>query len=220
LSYILVLNRSLIKINKLKVVGFFAIIFSFTVIYLAQLNTSAPGYEFMSNSITSKALTFQKEYAVSSFNSLISGLESSHTASILFGFLSFIGYLLNRSEMWGLFVARYNPTFNELLFGTGPLNFGQLYGEVPVNSPDSLLLPHSSVLSYLVFIGLIPMTLLLVIFLKDLYKNRTNVEFIIFSIYISINIFKNDSMNYFSPFVMYAILYLILRGKKDSVISE
>ena len=122
--------------------------------------------------------------------------------------------------MWGLFVARYNPTFNELLFGTGPLNFGQLYGEVPVNSPDSLLLPHSSVLSYLVFIGLIPMTLLLVIFLKDLYKNRTNVEFIIFSIYISINIFKNDSMNYFSPFVMYAILYLILRSKKDSVISE
>ncbi|MDA8652981.1 hypothetical protein N9L62_02075 [Candidatus Actinomarina sp.] len=220
LSYVLVLNRSLIKINKLKVVGFFAIIFSFTVIYLAQLNTSAPGYEFMSNSITSKALTFQKEYAVSSFNSLISGLESSHTASILFGFLSVIGYLLNRSEMWGLFVARYNPTFNELLFGTGPLNFGQLYGEVPVNSPDSLLLPHSSVLSYLVFIGLIPMTLLLVIFLKDLYKNRTNVQFIIFSIYISINIFKNDSMNYFSPFVMYAILYLILRGKKDSVISE
>ena len=220
LSYVLVLNRSLIKINKLKVVGFFAIIFSFTVIYLAQINTSAPGYEFMSNSITSKALTFQKEYEVSSFNSLISGLESSHTASILFGFLSVIGYLLNRSEMWGLFVARYNPTFNELLFGTGPLNFGQLYGEVPVNSPDSLLLPHSSVLSYLVFIGLIPITLLLVIFLKDLYKNRTNVEFIIFSIYISINIFKNDSMNYFSPFVMYAILYLILRGKKDSVISE
>ena len=66
--------------------------------------------------------------------------------------------------MWGLFVARYNPTFNELLFGTGPLNFGQLYGEVPVNSPDSLLLPHSSVLSYSVFIGLIPMLLLLLSF--------------------------------------------------------
>jgi hypothetical protein len=64
------------------------------------------------------------------------------------------------------------------------------------------------------------MTLLLFIYLKDLYKNRTNVEFIIFSIYITINIFKNDSMNYFSPFVMYTILYLTLRGKKDSVISE
>lgn len=220
LGYTLVTNRSLLKINKIKIVSCFAILLSFILIYLVQQNTSAPGYKFMSDSIISKALTFQKEYAISSFNSLISGLESSHTASILFGFLSFIGYLLNRSEMWGLFVARYNPTFNELLFGTGPLNFGQLYGEIPVNNPNSLLLPHSSVLSYLVFIGLIPMTLLLFIFLKDLYKNRTNVEFIIFSIYITANIFKNDSMNYFSPFVMYSILYLILRGKKDSVISE
>ena len=220
LAYILVLNSSLIKLSKLKILGFFAIIFSFILIYLGQLTTLAPGYQFMSDSILSKALTFQKEYAISSVNSLISGLENSHIASTIFGFLSFIGYLLNRSEMWGLFVARYNPTFNELLFGTGPLNFGQLYGEIPVNNPESLLLPHSSVLSYLVFIGLIPMTFLLFIFLKDLYKNRTNVEFILFSMYITINIFKNDSMNYFSPFVMYTIMYLIVRGKKDLVFTE
>jgi len=220
LGYILVLNSSLIKLNKLKILGLFAIIFSFILIYLGQLTNLAPGYQFMSDSILSKALTFQKEYAISSVNSLISGLENSHIASTVFGFLSFIGYLLNRSEMWGLFVARYNPTFNELLFGTGPLNFGQLYGEIPVNNPESLLLPHSSVLSYLVFIGLIPMTLLLFIFLKDLYKNRTNIEFILFSMYITINIFKNDSMNYFSPFVMYTIMYLIVRGRKDSVFTE
>jgi hypothetical protein len=169
----------------------------------------------MSESVIAKALTFQKDYAVSSFSTLITSPDVSNVTSFIFGFISFLGYILNRSEMWGLFTARYNPTFNELLFGSGPLNFGQLYGEVPVNSPESLLLPHSSVLSYLVFIGLIPIGVLLFIFLKDLYANRANSELLLFSIYISINIFKNDSMNYFSPFVMYTILYLILRNKKD-----
>ena len=177
-------------------------------------------YKFMSDAIISKAFIFKKEYAISSFTSLISGLESSSMSSTIFGFISAIGYLLNRSEMWGLFVARYNPTYNELLFGSGPLNFGQLYGEVPVNSPDSFLLPHSSILSYLVFIGLIPLVLLLFIFLKDLYMNRDNVEFLIFSVFIFINIFKNDSLNYFSPFVCYTTLYLLVRDKKDLIFSR
>lgn len=169
----------------------------------------------MSESVIAKALTFQKDYAVSSFSTLVTSPDISKVTSFIFGFISLLGYILNRSEMWGLFTARYNPTFNELLFGSGPLNFGQLYGEIPVNSPESLLLPHSSVLSYLVFVGLIPIGVLLIIFLKDLYANRANSEFILFSIYIFINIFKNDSMNYFSPFVMYTILYLILRNKKN-----
>jgi hypothetical protein len=174
----------------------------------------------MSDAIISKAYIFKKEYAISSFTSLISGFESSNVSSTVFGFISVIGYLLNRSEMWGIFVARYNPTYSELLFGSGPLNFGQLYGEVPVNSPDSFLLPHSSILSYLVFIGLIPLVLLLFIFLKDLYTNRDNLEFLIFSIFIFINIFKNDSMNYFSPFVLYATFYLLVKNKKDSIFSK
>ena len=215
LFYFFVIRKNTIKINRSKIMYSLAIIFSFIFIYFIQSNISTNGYKFMSESVIAKALTFQKDYAVSSFSTLITSPDVSNVTSFVFGFISFLGYILNRSEMWGLFTARYNPTFNELLFGSGPLNFGQLYGEVPINSPESLFLPHSSVLSYFLFFGLIPIGVLLFIFLKDLYANRANSELLLFSIYIFINIFKNDSMNYFSPFVMYTILYLILRNKKD-----
>ena len=215
LLYFFSVIKNTIKIDRLKILYSLVIALSFTLIYFIQSNISTNGYKFMSESIISKVFTFQKDYAVSSFSTLITSPDISNLTSLIFGFISFLGYILNRSEMWGLFTARYNPTFNELLFGSGPLNFGQLYGEIPVNSPDSLLLPHSSVLSYLVFIGLIPLGVLLFIFLKNLYVNRSNFEFLLFSIYILINIFKNDSMNYFSPFVMYTILYLILKNKKN-----
>ena len=222
LIYMSIKNGISLKLFKLKYLGFITIIFSFILIFIfmTQSSSFSDSYKFMSDAIISKADIFKKEYAISSFTSLISGLESSSMSSTIFGFISAIGYLLNRSEMWGLFVARYNPTYNELLFGSGPLNFGQLYGEVPVNSPDSFLLPHSSILSYLVFIGLIPLVLLLFIFLKDLYMNRDNVEFLIFSVFIFINIFKNDSLNYFSPFVFYTTLYLLVRDKKDIIFSR
>jgi hypothetical protein len=215
LLYFFAIRKNTIKINRSKITNFLLIICSFIFIYFIQSNISTNGYKFMSESVIAKALTFQKDYAVSSFSTLVTSPDISKVTSFIFGFISLLGYILNRSEMWGLFTARYNPTFNELLFGSGPLNFGQLYGEIPVNSPESLLLPHSSVLSYLVFVGLIPIGVLLIIFLKDLYANSANYEFILFSIYIFINIFKNDSMNYFSPFVMYTILYLILRNKKN-----
>ena len=220
LFYISIKNGKSLKLVKLKYVGLITIIFSFILIFITQSSSFSDSYKFMSDAIISKAFIFKKEYAISSFTSLISGFESSNASSTIFGFISVVGYLLNRSEMWGLFVARYNPTYSELLFGSGPLNFGQLYGEIPVNSPDSFLLPHSSILSYLVFIGLIPLLLLLFFFLKDLYRNRDNIEFVIFSIYIFINIFKNDSMNYFSPFVLYAMLYLLLRNKKKLIFSR
>jgi hypothetical protein len=115
--------------------------------------------------------------------------------------------------MWGLFFARYNPTFSELMIGSGPLSFGQLYGEIVINNTDSFLLPHSSILSFLVFIGIIPLLILIIYFLATLINNRKNYEFVIFSIYIFINIFKNDSLNYFSSFIFYSLIFLTLLNK-------
>ena len=83
----------------------------------------------------------------------------------------------------------------ELLFGSGPMNFGQLYGEIIVNNPSSSLLPHSSILSLILFIGVVPLIILISIFLINLIKGRRNYEFTLFSTYIFINIFKHDSVN-------------------------
>jgi len=181
---------------------------------LISIFLMSSGYEFASRSITSQAMYFQFDSIYSSYLKLLNkGFEEGSVFSYFFGFFSSIGFFLNRSEMWGLFFSRYNPTFMELLFGSGPLNFGQLYGEVIVNNPESLLLPHSSVLSFIVFFGIIPMFLLILFLFYQLIKNKRNYEFIIFVIYIFINLIKNDSLNYTAPFIFYCFFYLFLKNK-------
>ncbi len=171
-------------------------------------------YEFTSTSIISQSSAFQYQDIYSSYLRLVD--TSKETGSVfnnIFGFFSTVGFFLNRSEMWGLFFTRFNPTFMELLFGSGPLNFGQLYGEVLINNPVSLLLPHSSLLSLILFIGLIPLSVLIIILLFKLFQNKKNYEFVIFSIYIAINFLKNDSVNYLVVFLFYSFLFLILNKK-------
>ena len=187
----------------------FLLPFSFISIFLMS-----SGYEFASNSVIAQAMTFQFDSIYSSYLKLLSnGTESESAFSYIFGFFSSIAFFLNRSEMWGLFFSRFNPTFMELLFGSGPLNFGQLYGEVVVNDPESFLLPHSSILSYIVFLGIIPMIFLFLFFIIQLLNNKRNYEFIIFVTFIFVNLIKNDSLNYTVSFIFYSILYLVLKNK-------
>ena len=191
---------------------FFLVIGAFLL--TAGSNNITLSYKFLSGELISKANASQLDTIYSSYLILLNeNLQNSTFYSYFFSFFSAIGYLLNRSEIWGIFFSRYNPTFMELLFGSGPLNFGQLYGEIAINQTETFLLPHSSFLSYLLFFGIIPLTLLIFYFLLLLYKNRRNYEFVLVSIYLFINIFKNDSLNYFVPFSFYAFIILILNNK-------
>ena len=198
------------KIINPKFLVLFAFIFSVGFISLLMASTS---YEFTSASIISQSLNFQYDSIYSSYLNLLLGQEDGSISKMLFGLFSTLGYFLNRSEMWGLFFSRYNPTFTELLIGSGPMSFGQLYGEVVINDPESFLLPHSSILSLFVFIGIIPMALLIIYLITTLVKNRKNYEFVLFSIYVVINIIKNDSLNYLVVFLFYNFLYLIFRNR-------
>ena len=82
------------------------------------------GYEFASNSVIAQAMTFQFDSIYSSYLKLLSsGVESESFFSYVFGFISSIAFFLNRSEMWGLFFSRFNPTFMELLFWIWPIKF-------------------------------------------------------------------------------------------------
>ena len=198
------------KIINPKFLVLFAFIFSVGFISLLMASTS---YEFTSTSIISQSLNFQYDSIYSSYLNLLLGQEDGSISKMLFGLFSTLGYFLNRSEMWGLFVSRYNPTFTELLIGSGPMSFGQLYGEVVINDPESFLLPHSSIFSLFVFIGIIPLGLLIIYLITTLIKNRKNYEFVLFSIYVVINIVKNDSLNYFVVFLFYYFLFLIFRNR-------
>jgi hypothetical protein len=187
------------------------------LILLFQFQDFLVSYQFMSQSLITKVKVFQFGNIPSSYAILLAeGVEKSTFFSYVFSFISFVAFCVNRSEMWGLFFARYNPSFNELLFGSGPLNFGQLYGEIAVNNPESLFLPHSSLLSLLVFVGLIPILILVLYFFYIVMKNRHNYEFMTVALYIFTNVIKNDSLNYFSTFVFYILIFLVLKNNNRS----
>ena len=190
------------------------------VVLIVGFGNTQASYEFASLSLKQKAFLAQNDSFFSSFLLLLD--DSYNNNSIfkqIFSFIGVVAFLLNRSEMWGVFFARYNPTFSELIFGSGPLNFGQLYGETLINSNDSLLLPHSSILSFLVFFGLIPLVFVVLLVIYKTIKNKKNIEFVLISTFILLNVAKNDSLNYFSNFVFYFCLFFMFE-EKESKFSE
>ena len=215
ISYLVFDNLKLSNKNRV----FATLSFGFVIVAVIFLviggESILSSYDFMSSNLSSKAESARYDSIYSSFILLIQDSQISGSIfSAVFGFFSLIAFLLNRSEMWGIFFARYNPTFMELLVGTGPLNFGQLYGEVLISNQSSFLLPHSSLLSYLVFFGVVPLIYLIFKYVLELKNNLWNKEYIYLLIFIFFNIIKNDSLNYFVMFTFYCVILLLFKSFK------
>ena len=191
---------------------------AFLIIYVIGFEKTSYSYDFLSSSLSTQAKNYQYDTVVSSFlNWIYQGYEEGGFLTFLFGLFSVISYFLNRSELWGIFAARYNPTFSELMMGTGPFSFGQLYGENIVNETRSVLLPHSSFLSFLLFFGIIGIFLLISLFLYTYIKNRKSIDTFgkLIILFILINLFKNDVLNYFSSFTLYSFFLLTILNFKN-----
>lgn len=185
---------------------------------LLYLFTLSDTYSFYSESLISTSRIIQYDSIFSSYLILlINSFEQENLLYYIFGFFSAVGYLLNRSEMWGIFFARFNPTINELLVGSGPLTLGQLYGEIKIDDLTTFLLPHSSFLSYVVYFGFIPVIYLMYKFFKLLRENKENFMFFSTSIFIFLNVIKNDSLNYFSSFLLYFFILFVFNKKSFSI---
>mgnify|MGYP001253538851 CR=1 FL=1 len=183
-------------------------------------NISYP-YSYSSNLLVEQSLKYSSTYEKSKFLAYLINENSAQTFfSYIFGFFSFIAYLLNRSEIWGIFFARYNPSFQEVMFGSGPFNFGKLYGEVTIKNTDSLLLPHSSLLSFILFFGVIGVFISIIYCIKKIYDNKTNLNQygIVLLVFMFVNLIKNDTLNYFASFALYSLLiYFILNIKNKDL---
>ena len=81
-------------------------------------------------------------------------------------------YFINRSEKWGIFFAKYDPSLAEILLGYGPQQFTDYYFEHPTKYNFGLFLPHSTILSYLIFFGLIGMSIILFLIFKFLFNQK------------------------------------------------
>ena len=203
------------KKNHILIISILFLIFT---IFLIGFQNFTWSFESSSGQMFSYTQSFSYENESSSFFNFLKTSSSSNSLSWnLFNIFSYFAFLINRSQLWGIFFARYNPSFLELILGSGPLNFGQLYGEISINETQSLLLPHSSLLSYLQFFGILGISFLGFYLLHKLIINRNSLSFFDISIvvYILLNIAKNDSLNYFSANLFYIFLINLIVNKKN-----
>ena len=204
--------------NKLYIIGGLSFLFLLFISWLIGFNNFTYSLEFIQNYTYSKALGYDTEGITSTFFNMLSDsyLNKSFYNSI-FGLVGIFAFFLNRALMWGLFIVRYNPNFSELMLGTGPMSFGQYFGEIKVQGINSLLLPHSSILSYLIFIGILGLGLSIILIVNSIMKNRNNLtkySYLLF-IYIFLNIAKSDSLLYLQALIFYSFLFYIFIKKEN-----
>ena len=179
--------------------------------YLAGVDDLTYEFDFITTRIFINTNAYSFEGINSSFSRwLNTNYGSQGFLTGLFSIFSFIGYFLNRSQRWGIFFARYNPTYMESILGSGPLSLGQVYGETPIGETESFLLPHSSLLSFVVYFGFLGMTGLILLLIFKYFNNKNSISTLgkMIILFLLINFLKNDLVNYFAPFAMYFVLMI------------
>lgn len=204
-------NKNLVNKRNINI----AIILFVLLLSFLYINDQIFSYSFTSTKVLSEAqnnIVFD-EYS-NSILYLQENLNSNILLKLLFGILSTVAFYLNRSYLWGMFFARYNPTTQDFLFGTGPYNLSNLYNEVQVADTISFLWPHSSLLQALFYFGLFGVLLLIYLITKKIIysikNNNLHIGRYIF-IFILVNLFKSDSIMYFSTLFTTLFFYNSLK---------
>ena len=216
-TYLLIENKPY-KRNATLLLSFFGLML-FT--YLVGVDDLTYELDFITTRISINTNSYSYEGINSSFSRwLNTNYGSGGFLSGLFGIFSFIGYFLNRSQRWGIFFARYNPTYLESILGSGPLSLGQVYGETPVGKTETFLLPHSSLLSFLVYFGFLGVIVLFLLLIYKYLNNKNSITTLgkMIILFVFINFLKNDLANYFAPFAMSLVLMIgILNHNNQSL---
>ena len=135
---VLGLFSMLLKKKKLNRTITFLSICIFFYMLVVYIGSDKFTYVYSYQSVFIQSNNYSVANTSSTFLNLINSEYNKNLVfTIFFNIISFIGYILNRSELWGLFIARYNPNIFEYLFGSGPLQFGQLYSDIQVNQTSS-----------------------------------------------------------------------------------
>lgn len=191
-------------------------IFSFLFYFLASIQKFYP-ISYVSSIVLKNAIKYSVE---NSYSSSLKFLLNSDNflLNLITSIISLIAFYINRSEIWGIFIARYNPNLLTLLFGSGPFHFSNLYSENPINNVNGLILPHSSFLDMIVFFGILNFLIILIIFVRKIKNSIIYNSFDIWlyiSIIIFFNILKSDSILYSSSFIFYLICIFSIFQKKS-----
>lgn len=129
--------------------------------------------------------------------------------------VSQISVPINRSEKWGIFLAKYNPSMIEFMIGSGPLQLSNYYLGHNSKYNDGLVLPHSSLLDLQIFFGIFGLLSMLAYILYLLNQNRTDSIYVILLLFLLVNLIKSDSILYFSSFVLFIVSLNFYKFKKN-----
>ncbi len=139
--------------------------------------------------------------------------------------VSTVSMLINRTEMWGIFIAKYSPNIIDAIFGNGPMQLNKyLYDhdirlDVPDYKINSLFLPHSSFLDIQIFFGILGLLAILGLLIIQLRKSSLNNIFFLPSIYLFINFLKSDSIMYIHSFILFIFCFYMV-DKLDNQLNE
>ena len=123
-------------------------------------------------------------------------------------------YFINRSEKWGIFFAKYNPSVDEFLFGYGPQQITHYYFNHPTKYNYGLFLPHSSIFNYLIFFGFFGLILIISMIFFKFKKENVSTLTKLLVIFFFLNFIKSDSLLYL-PNVMLFVLSLNFHKFED-----
>ena len=198
----------------------------FILLYFIRLENFLYSFDFSSNKMIDMAISYSNEGSSSSAIEFLKNIDEMNLfikiPILLFGFIAF---LINRSELWGIFFARFNPTISEFLFGTGPFILSDHYSQIDIiekrlstGTPLGFLLPHSSMLLLLVYFGIIGLFTFLIYTIYVLKKGKTkNFNIYIVCLFILLNLTKSDSILYLPSLITYVMFYVKLRFGKNLI---
>lgn len=189
---------------------------------------NAPDYEnadrfFKENDIGTILLMYDNQERMS--NSLLN-LINIFTQGFNFPFIpnivaitSLVSIIINRSELWGIFIAKYNPEPISFLFGYGPFQFNEYYFGHKTVGIDGLILPHSSILDFLIFFGIFGMLVLVAFIIRYLRKNNYFYGNLLI-LFLLINILKSDSILYLPSLSLVLLAFKLSPKIKEDVEHE
>ena len=192
------------------------------LIYFIRVDNILYSLDFSSGKMINMAEAYALDYNLSSTVIFFSEIENKNifirSFFLVFGLIAF---LINRSELWGIFFARYNPSISELLFGTGPFVLSNHYSEIDIFSKKistgsdlGFLLPHSSLLLLLIFTGLIGVLIILVLITFLLLKVKDfDYNLYLIGIFICLNLLKSDSILYYPSLNLYFLFFVLIYKK-------
>lgn len=204
--------------NIHKLTKYFFILVSFIFfIFLVRLENLLLSLDFAANNMVGTGYAYGFENSRSSAIKFLIDLKDTNSFFyLIFNFIGLVGFYINRSELWGLFFARHNPSFYEVLLGTGPFNLGRHYGDIKLQETRSFLLPHSSLLNIYLYFGIILLLVLIFYLIFNIYKvKKIDFDLYLIGIFLMLNIIKSDSILYSPSLIMYIVFFLIIIRKNN-----